>query len=72
MMPLQQLTDTSPPQTMGEPEAMGDHKANRMEKLMGPTWTFLAFTNTHVWKYLAHHAQRPYNVPVSSPYRKTP
>ena len=51
---------------------MGDHKANGMEKLMGPTWPFLAFTNTHVWKYLAHHAQRPYNVPVSSPYRKTP
>ena len=48
MTPLQQLTDTSPPQTTGEPEAMGDHKANGMEKLMGPTWPFLALTNTHV------------------------
>ena len=43
-----------------------------MEKLTGPTWSCLALTNTHVRKYLAHHAQRPYHVPISSPYGKTP
>ena len=42
-----------------------------MEKLTGPMWSCLALTNTHVWKYLAYHAQRPYQVPVSSPYGKT-
>ena len=34
-------------------------------------WTCLVLTNVHVWKYLAHHAQRTYYVPVSSSYRKT-
>ena len=43
-----------------------------MEKLTGPTWSCLALTNTHIWKYLAHHAQRPYHVPIFSPYGKTP
>ena len=37
----------------------------------GPMWTCLVLTNAHVWKYLAHHAQRPYYVPVSSSYGKT-
>ena len=39
---------------------------------MDPTWPHLIHTHTHIWKYLAHHAQRPYYVPVSSPYGKTP
>ena len=52
------------------PKPTSDHKADGMENLMSPTWYCLALTDTHVWKYLAHNAQRPYYVPASSPYEK--
>ena len=39
---------------------------------MGPTQPCLVITNIHVWKYLEHHAQRPYHSLISSPYGKTP
>ena len=39
---------------------------------MGPTQPCLVLTNIHVWKYLEHHAQKPYHAPISSPDGKTP
>ena len=60
-----------PHKPVEKPKATGDHKANRVEKLTGPTWPYLVLTNIHVRKYLAHHTQRPYHAPISPPYGKT-
>ena len=39
----------------------------------GPTWPCVVYTRVPIWKYLAHHAQRPYHRTFTFPvWRKPP